>query len=391
MPVMGRAVSIIGRTLAGALTLVTALAVHEPVTFDHDLLGPPPVVAPPPTQRDRLEADLQTLGKAFGGSIGIAVFDVDDGWATSFNGEAYLPQQSVSKLWVAVATLDRIDRGELSLTTPVTIRKQDLSIFHQPLRERVGEGSYTTTVGDLLARSITQSDNAANDALIRTVGGPFAVQVVVVAKNLGEIRFGPGEREMQTAAAGLKWKPEYSFDRTFWEEREALPPEERKKALEAYLADPPDAASALDIAETLGRLKQGELLSPDSTTYLLTLMSHTQTGSSRLRAGVAPGWTLRHKTGTGQVNGRLATGYNDVGLLTAPDGGTYAVAVLIGATRRSFDERSALIADVARTVIASHVPKPAPPPQTLTDSSVPLRSGSNVEAKPLPGSRTNAR
>jgi len=30
------------------------------------------------------------------------------------------------------------------------------------------------------------------------------------------------------------------------------------------------------------------------------------------------------------------------------------VAVLIGSTRRSFDARSALIADVARRVIASH-------------------------------------
>jgi beta-lactamase class A len=83
-------------------------------------------------------------------------------------------------------------------------------------------------------------------------------------------------------------------------------------------------------------------------------MGQTVTGSSRLRAGLAPGWTLRHKTGTGQVNGRLATGYNDVGLLIAPDGTVYAVAVLIGSTRRSFNERSALIADVARLVIASH-------------------------------------
>jgi hypothetical protein len=56
----------------------------------------------------------------------------------------------------------------------------------------------------------------------------------------------------------------------------------------------------------------------------------------------------------------LATGYNDVGLLTAPDGTVYAVAVLIGASRRPFKERSALIADVARAVIATHPLKPAP-------------------------------
>lgn len=351
---MARTRVIARRLAAGALALTVGAAVHEPVIWDSDLSPPPSLVVAPRTQRQVLDERLQALGGAFGGSLGVAVYNVDAGWAVDFNGVEIQPQQSVSKLWVALAVLDAVDRGVLSLSTPVTIRKDDLSLFHQPIRERVGEGSYTTTVAALLKGAITQSDNAANDALVRTVGGPFAVQVAVVGKNLGEIRFGPGEREMQTRAAGLTWKPEYSFKRAFWEDREALPPEQRQKALDEYLADPPDGASALDIAETLGRLKQGELLSPESTDYLLTLMGQTVTGSSRLRAGLAPGWTLRHKTGTGQVNGRLATGYNDVGLLTAPDGTIYAVAVLIGSTRRSFDERSALIAEVARIVIASH-------------------------------------
>ena len=363
---MAQVASIAVRTLVGAAALTTGMAAHEPATLDHDVLPPPAAEERAPTQRDRLEARLRRMGKAFGGRIGIAVFAIDEGWATSFNGDAELPQQSVAKLWVSVAVLDRVDKGQLSLSDRVTIRKEDLSLFHQPIRERVGEGGYSTTLGDLMVRAITQSDNAANDALVRAAGGPWAVQVTVVAKNLGEIRFGPGERELQTTAAGLTWKPEYSFDRTFWEEREALPPDQRRKALEAYLADPPDAASALDIAETLGRLKRGELLSPESTTHLLTLMGHTSTGSSRLRAGVASGWTLAHKTGTGQVNGALATGYNDVGLLTAPDGRTYAVAVLIGATRRPFKERSALIAEVARAVIASHdASDPVAPASTL--------------------------
>ncbi|MCF8504035.1 MAG: class A beta-lactamase [Caulobacter sp.] len=342
--------------MLGGIAMAALSAVPSPPWTPAANELPPPPPAPPQSQRDGLDARLDALGEAFGGRVGIAVVNIDDGWAADFNGLEKQPQQSVSKLWVALTVLAAVDRGELSFSTPVTIRKDDLSIFHQPLRERVGEGGYTTSVADLLRRAVTQSDNAANDALVRTVGGPWAVQVAVVSRNLGEIRFGPGERQMQTAAAGLEWKPEYSFKRFFWEDREALAPEKRNKAMETYLADPPDGASALDIAETLGRLKKGELLSAESTDYLLDLMQQTATGSSRLKAGLAPGWTLGHKTGTGQVNGRLATGYNDVGLLTAPDGTVYAVAVLIGASRRSFDERSSLIADVARAVIASHRP-----------------------------------
>ena len=104
----------------------------------------------------------------------------------------------------------------------------------------------------------------------------------------------------------------------------------------------------VDIAETLGRLKQGELLSPESTDYLLTLMGQTVTGSSRLRAGLAPGWTLRHKTGTGQDLPPRSTGYNDVGIMTAPDGTSYALAIFIRSTHEGIRERQALMQAVAQ-------------------------------------------
>ena len=47
---------------------------------------------------------------------------------------------------------------------------------------------------------------------------------------------------------------------------------------------------------------------------------HTHTGPNRLKGGLTPGWTLSHKTGTGQELGGVQAGYNDVGILTAPDG-----------------------------------------------------------------------
>ena len=325
----------------------------------------------PPTQEEILRAGIEQLGAGFDGEAGIAVLDVSEGWAVNFNGDAHLPQQSVSKLWVAIAVLNGVDRGDFALTDTVVIRKEDLSIFHQPLRNRVGPGGYRASLAQLLAAQIQQSDNAANDALIRKVGGPWAVQVAIVSKSLGEIRFGPGEKEMQTRAAGLTWRPEYSFGRTFWEDREKLPPAERRAALDAYLANPPDAASPLDIVDTLARLHRGELLSPESTAYLLKLMAGTSTGGGRLRAGLEPGWTLQHKTGTGQVMGRLATGHNDVGLLTAPDGKVYAVAVMIGQSRASFDTRQALMREVARAIIASHRPAPAPATSGADDKSMP--------------------
>jgi beta-lactamase class A len=249
-----------------------------------------------------------------------------------------------------MAVLSLVDRGEISLDETVTVRREDLSVFHQPISAFVGEAGYTVSIGRLISGALQQSDNAANDALVRRLGGPFAVQVALVGRNLEGVRFGPGERDLQTRAAGLTWKPDYSFDRTFWEEREALPLQVRRTALEAYLADPPDGATPRGVAEALVRLKQGQLLSESSTEFMLAQMEQSVTGQGRLRSGLGPGWRLAHKTGTGQVMGALATGYNDVGLLLAPDGRVYSVAVLIARTRRPLSERQALLAAVARAI-----------------------------------------
>ena len=121
-----------------------------------------------------------------------------------------------------------------------------------------------------------------------------------------------------------------------------------------YVANPYDGAAPSAIAGALARLKRGELLSPGSTQHLLDIMSHTVTGANRLKGGLQPGWVLNHKTGTGQVLGAEQAGYNDIGILTAPDGRSYAVAVMIKLTSVPLPVRMALMNDVVRAVIAQH-------------------------------------
>lgn len=294
------------------------------------------------------------LGTGFGGQVGIAVRDVHSGWVVEFNGETPMPQQSVSKLWVASTLLDQVDRGRISLSDTTLIRPEDLTLFHQPLRQLVGRDGYRTTLSSLLERAMTQSDNTANDTLLRTVGGPEAIRDFFARKQITGIRFGPGERLLQSGTAGLSWKQEYSIGNAFYTARANLPMNVRQAALDRYLADPIDGATAVGMVDALAKLKRGELLSSRSTDYLITTMRASRTGPLRLRGGVAPGWLFGHKTGTGQDLAGRSTGYNDVGLLTAPDGRTYAVAVLIGATRRPIIERMQLMQSVSRAVIAAH-------------------------------------
>ncbi len=300
----------------------------------------------------QLARRITALAHGFRGRIGVAAAPVDGGWTVSYDGASLFPQQSVSKLCTAVAVLDAVDAGRLSLADPMLVRRQDMSVFHQPIQAHLADAGYSTTIGDLLAGAIADSDNAADDILIRRLGGPSAVQAAIDARGLGAIRCGPEERMLESRIAGVEWKPDYSFGRAFWTARDAVPPAVRAHRLKAYLRDPEDGASPATLVQLLSRLQRGELLSPASTERLLHIMATTRTGPLRLPAGLGPGWTIAHKTGTGQDLGDLATGVNDVGLLSAPDGRTYAVVVMVASTRQPVLERQRLMADVAAAVVA---------------------------------------
>lgn len=303
-----------------------------------------------------LVATIQTLGRQFNGRVGIAVQRVDAGWTVTHNGDQLFPQQSVSKLWVAMTMFDAIDRGKVSLDTPVTIRPGDLTLFHQPIAAMVKGEGYKTTLRDLLFRAMQQSDNTANDSILRTVGGPEAVRGYLARRFFGPetIRFGPGERMLQSQTAGLTWSQDMAMGRRFYTARANLPRSAREKALDAYLANPIDGAAPTAIVRALAKLKKGDMLSPSSTQALLAIMGDAKTGPQRVKAGVPEGWTYVHKTGTGQDLSPRSTGYNDVGIMTAPDGTSYAIAVMIGETTVSIPERWALMQSVARAVAALH-------------------------------------
>lgn len=329
-----------------------------PVAGPAQPVANPPVAIPAYDPRSRpspaLVSIIQSLGQGFNGNVGIAVKRVDADWVVSYNGNALFPQQSVSKLWVAMTVLDTIDRGKLALDSRVTVRKEDLTLFHQPLANLVGKDGYETSLADLLNRAMQQSDNTANDVLLRRAGGPEAVRGFLARRFIKDIRFGPGERLLQSTAAGLSWNQSYSLGRNFYTARANLPRGVREKALDAYLTDPPDGAAPISLVTALAKLKRGEMLSPTSTRYLLSTMEDAKTGPQRVKAGVPAGWRYGHKTGTGQDLPPRSTGYNDIGIMTAPDGTSYAVAVMIGSTTEPIPKRWELMQSVSRAVAANH-------------------------------------
>lgn len=302
-----------------------------------------------------LQQELSRISQSFNGKVGIAVAKAGCNWVVGERLHEFFPQQSVSKLWVSLTVLDAIDAGRLRLNDPLTIRPNDLTVFNQPLRWQVLEkGSVTLPVEALMKNALSLSDNTANDRLLWTAGGPDRVRAMLRAKEISGIRFGPGERLLQSGISGLKWSQDLSLGRNFEQARARLPFEQRQALLERYIADPIDGAQPAGIARALARLVSGELLSPQSTEVMMGILAKTHSGPLRLKAGAPRGWQVFHKTGTGQELRQVATGYNDVAVFHAPDGSYYSVVVMIGRTTLPIPARMAMMHEVGAAVGRFH-------------------------------------
>lgn len=302
--------------------------------------------APPPAD---FQSKLGALVQGFRGEAGAAVMDLKDGWIAADQGSRAFPQQSVSKLWVAVAVLDEVDRGKLDLNKVVTIHRWDLSLFSEPIQALVTP-VYQATLGELMVRQIRDSDNAANDLLIAQAGGVRQVEAILAKKGIRGIRIGMDEKHLQGMIAGVPWRPEFAGTSGLVDARARLPMAYREEKFQSYLQNPMDGATPVGTVEGIAALAEGKLLSPTSTERLLSILREVRTGKHRLKGGLERGWTLGHKTGTGPDLRGVAAGINDVGLLTAPDGHEYAVAVFIADTRAPTPDRLAFMQKISELV-----------------------------------------
>src|SRR4051795_12650441 len=183
------------RRLRLALVLLAAAQITASASTQPNSSRPVsrPVAAhprPAPPAPQYITARIKELGSRFDGRVGIAVRSIDDGWGVGWKADELYPQQSVSKLWVSITALDAVDKGRVRLDDKVTLTRDDLTLFHQPIAAQIlGGGSTTTTLDDLMFKAITTSDNTCNDKLMRAVGGPSAVRNLIASKKLGAIRF----------------------------------------------------------------------------------------------------------------------------------------------------------------------------------------------------------
>jgi beta-lactamase class A len=305
----------------------------------------------PPMDVELLDRKIGAIAaRARPAAFDVGVLNIDGGETWALSAERAFPMQSVFKAPLGAAVLAEVDAGRLSLEEVIPVEEQDLSPPYSPVAD-AWPRVRAYTVRDLLVRAVGGSDNTAADLLMRRIGGPGMVQAWLNDQAIRDLRIDRYERELQTDIYGMAaFRPEWRGEAAFTAALAAVPPRTRQAAMVAYLTDHRDTATVSATLTFLQKLVTGQLLSPASTRLLLKIMTETTTGQNRLKAGLPPGATLAHKTGTGRTDLGLNPATNDVGIITLKDGRRYAVAVFLAGSPAGDAEREDIIADVARAV-----------------------------------------
>ncbi|MFE7132496.1 class A beta-lactamase [Streptomyces sp. NPDC057638] len=262
--------SVLALGTGAALALGTGAAVAaEPRRSPRDPLG------------DRsAEHRLRELEREHGVLLGVYARNTVTGRTVAYRADRPFPLCSVFKTYAAAAVLDRLDHDGRFLA--------QRRFYTAEFVEESGGGAITQdnvatgmTVGELCSATISYSDNAAANLLLRDLGGPTSVT-----------RFCRGLGDPHTRLD--RWEPDLN-------------------SADPWRAE--DTTTPRASARNYARLVLGDVLDPADRELLTGWLLANTTSTHRMRAGIPAHWPLGDKTGAG----RYGTN-NDVGIAWAPGG-----------------------------------------------------------------------
>jgi beta-lactamase class A len=256
------------------------------------------------------------LARKSGGRVGAMAIVIEDTSARAgLNETERFPMQSVYKLPISMAVLDRVERGTLALDRTIRVTANDMAPagLHSPIRDRHPRG-VEMTVRELIRAAIADSDGTASDVLLRLAGGGERVTEYLRATDVRGMAVATTEAEMS-----------------------------RDHMAQYRNYSTPEAAATL-----LQALFTGRTLSAASRQLLLDDMIASTPGPRRLKGRLPAGTVVAHKTGTDGTRNGLTRATNDIGIITLPDGRHVAIAVFVKDSTASAAAREGVIAEIAR-------------------------------------------
>jgi len=311
------------------------------------LLVTPAIAAEAPDARLQ-HALAQLADRAQPGVLGITVVDLDTRARIRINADHAYPMMSVFKAPVAAAVLAQVDAGRIRLNQQVTITRAQLvdGTAVPSIGAHFSGEQMHFTVERLLAAAVSDSDNTAVDALIRLLGGPEVVTQFLRKHGIDGMRVDLGEGDISHLFEETSNGQTIPINET---DEAALA--RRQRGYRAYLNDPRNRTTPDAAAQLLEALWTGRLLSAESSKRLLDLM-YGQTKPVRLRAGLPADVRFADKCGTSYSLDDETAAYNDIGILTWPNGHTVIVAAFLTESKADKRTRDALFAEIGRDVSA---------------------------------------
>ena len=270
-------------------------------------------------QKAELKKEISKITEGKKATVAVSVLGIDFPFQyNNNNAEKKLPMQSVFKYHIALAVLDLVDQGKLSLDQKVFIKKSELlPNTWSPIREKNPEGNFEMPISELIEYSVAMSDNVGCDVLLRLIGGPKVVHDFLIYKGAKDTQIVYNEEIMQS-----EWKNQYENYTTM-------------KSASKLLKD----------------FYQGKILSKKSTEFLLGVMYRTSTGLNKIVEQLPKSAKVAHKTGSsGKNNAGLTGAENDIAIITLPNGKTYAIAIFVSDSTESYDVNCKMISDISKVV-----------------------------------------
>lgn len=265
--------------------------------------------------KNELRQELNKIISSKNATVGISIKGIEDKDTLSINGNLKAPMMSVFKFHIALAVLNKVDEGKLSLTQEVFIKKKDLhENTWSPMREDFPDGNVNLTLDKLLRYTVSHSDNNGCDILIDLVGGTKVVQKFINQQGIKDFVIKVNENQMRT------WKNLYVNTTT------------------------PLATTAL-----LEKFYKGEILKESTTKYLYQIMVETSRGLTWMKAGLPQNTELAHRTGiSGTNDDNLRVAMNDIGIVKLPNGKHFILSVYLKNITEKQEDTEKIIADITK-------------------------------------------
>lgn len=255
----------------------------------------------------RTAPDFASLERRFDARLGVDAIDTGSGAEITHRADQRWAYCSTMKVFAAAEVLRR--NPSEGLNRRITYGHADL-VTNSPVTEQhVDDGM---TLRELLRAAVRESDNTAQNLLLRELGGPAGLRRALRA-------FGD-----DTSHAD-RYEPELT---------------------ETAPGDIRDTSTPRALATDLRRVVLGDVLPGQHRAMLRSDMRDSPLTAKLIQAGMPRDWGIEDKSGAGDYATR-----NDIAVLYPPHRAPIVLVLLTDRARKTAQYDDALIADAARVTI----------------------------------------